>query len=310
MLKDYTEKGYVPNDGSFTPPVMGSSDDGGTPPPPTETKPAYEDWLNSADFNSESGIEKFVAGIKYDPSQSNLDMQTLGATIMGGPMAGLATAAGGALRGGGLQAISDLRAASLIAKAQGLNELAGRIDNQVADIIKDGPGILDFLDNIFATGKQKANAFAKKNGFEDIDAAIEAGVTPKPPVTTTTTPTTPAVEPTPSDDDDDTPPTITPSSGPSTTVGTTPSGASQPTATTGGGMTGSDTRPDDPRGEGQYGGQSTSGPISQTSGLSQSEIEKNRQTGAELGYNKGGLMATPKKKAKRQYKKGGLANKK
>ena len=310
MLKDYTEKGYVPNDGSFTPPVMGSSDDGGTSPPPTETKPAYEDWLNSADFNSESGIEKFVAGIKYDPSQSNLDMQTLGATIMGGPMAGLATAAGGALRGGGLQAISDLRAASLIAKAQGLNELAGRIDNQVADIIKDGPSILDFLDNIFATGKQKANAFAKKNGFEDIDAAIEAGVTPKPPVTTTTTPTTPAVEPTPSDDDDDTPPTITPSSGPSTTVGTTPSGASQPTATTGGGMTGSDTRPDDPRGEGQYGGQSTSGPISQTSGLSQSEIEKNRQTGAELGYNKGGLMATPKKKAKRQYKKGGLANKK
>jgi hypothetical protein len=124
MLRDYTDQGYVPNDGSFTPPVMGS-DDGGPPTEPTESKPAYEDWLNSADFNSEAGIEKFVAGIEYDPSKSNLDMQTLGATMMGGPMAGIATAAGGALRGGGLQAISDLRAASLIAKAQGLDELAG-----------------------------------------------------------------------------------------------------------------------------------------------------------------------------------------
>jgi hypothetical protein len=296
MLRDYTDQGYVPNDGSFTPPVMGS-DDGGPPTEPTESKPAYEDWLNSADFNSEAGIEKFVAGIEYDPSKSNLDMQTLGATMMGGPMAGIATAAGGALRGGGLQAISDLRAASLIAKAQGLDELAGRIDNQVADIIKDGPGILDFLDDIFATGKQKGNAWAKKNGFENIDAAIEAGVTPKPPVVKSKPP---AVEPTPSDDDGgNPPPTITPSSGPSTTVGTTPSGASQPTATTGGGMTGSDTRPDDPRGEGQYGGQSTSGSISQTSGLSQSEIEKNRETGAALGYNKGGLMAKGKKKKKK-----------
>ena len=167
----------------------GSGDDGGsTPPPPGESKPAYEDWLNSADFNSQAGIAKFIAGIEYDPSKSNLDMQTLGATMLAGPMAGLATAAGGALRGGGLQAISDLRAASLIAKAQGLDELAGKIDAQVADIIKDGPGILDFLDDIFATGKQKANAWAKKNGHENIEAATEAGVTPKSPVVPKATP--------------------------------------------------------------------------------------------------------------------------
>ena len=81
-----------------------------------------------------------------------------------------------------------MRAASLIAKAQGLDKLAGKIDAQVADIIKDGPDILDFLDNIFASGKQKANAWAKKNGFKNIQAATEAGVTPKPPVATKTTP--------------------------------------------------------------------------------------------------------------------------
>lgn len=54
------------------------------------------------------------------------------------------------------------------------------------------------------------------------------------------------------------PPKIKPSSGPSTTLGVKPAAAKAPTATTGGGMTGSDTRPDDPRGEGQYGGVSTS----------------------------------------------------
>jgi len=81
-----------------------------------------------------------------------------------------------------LQAISDLRAASLIAKAQGMDKLATKIDTKVASIIKDGPKILDFLDDIFASGKQKANAWAKKNGHDNIEVATKAGVTPKPPV--------------------------------------------------------------------------------------------------------------------------------
>ena len=215
MYEDYIEQGYIVDDGSLQPPVAGAAmppvgggdGGGGTPPPPGESKPAYEDWLNSADFNSETGIQEFVNSIEYDPSKSNLDMQTLGATALFGPMAGLATAAGGALRGGGLQAISDLRAASLIAKAQGLDELAGNIDAQVADIIKDGPDILDFLDDVFASGKQKANAWAKKNGHENIEAATEAGVTPKP----ATTPTAP-ITPTPTNSGDDSP-TFTPGDG-------------------------------------------------------------------------------------------------
>ena len=182
MYNDYISSGYVVSEGSPQEPV--SSGDGGTTSSPTESKPAYEDWLASADFNSAEGIEKFVTGISYDPSKSNLDMQTLGATMLAGPMAGIATGLGGAIRGGGLQAISDLRAASLIAKAQGLDELATKIDGQVADIIKDGPGILDFLDNIFATGKQKANAWAKTKGFKTVEEATKTGVTP----TTTTTP--------------------------------------------------------------------------------------------------------------------------
>ena len=108
--------------------------------------------------------------------------KAFGATLLAGPMAGAATAAGSAR--GGLSAISELRAASLIAKAQGLVKLAAKYDKQVADIIEKGPGILDFLDDVFASGKQKSNAWAKKNGHENIQAATEAGVTPTPPTPT------------------------------------------------------------------------------------------------------------------------------
>jgi hypothetical protein len=178
---DYSSKGYVVDDGTLKPQPTGGGG-GGSTPTPTGNKEPYKDWLASADFNSAEGISKFVAGIEYDPSKSNLDMQTLGATMIAGPLAGIATGLGGAFRGGGLGAISDLRAASLIAKAQGMDKLAAKIDTQVADIIKDGPKILDFLDDIFASGKQKANAWAKKNGHDNIEVATTAGVAPKPPV--------------------------------------------------------------------------------------------------------------------------------
>jgi len=186
---DYSSKGYVVDDGTLKPTPTGGGGGGGGSNPPGNKEP-YKDWLTSADFNSEKGIKKFIAGIKYDPSKSKLDLQTLGATMLAGPMAGVATGLGGAFKGGGLEAISDLRAASLIAKAQGLDKLAGQIDTQVADIIKDGPKILDFLEGIFASGKQKANAWAKKNGHDNIEVATTAGVT-----TTTTTPQPKVVDP-------------------------------------------------------------------------------------------------------------------
>ena len=110
---------------------------------------------------------------------------------------------------------------------------------------------------------------------------------------------------------------IKPSSGPSSTLNTVPlflqpvrkpvkredadnqgGGPSGPTATQGGGMTGSDDRPDDPRGEGQYGGGSNSQPSSNNNTASSS--------GPTIGFggfnmNKGGLLNKPtKKKHKRK----------
>ena len=47
-----------------------------------------------------------------------------------------------------------------------------------------------------------------------------------------------------------------------------------------------------------------------TLGMSSVDSDQEGLGSGAGGMNKGGLMATPKKKAKRQYRKGGLANKK
>jgi len=273
----YISEGYVVDDGTLQPKGQGSGGGGGGGPTSPPTEP-YKDWLASGDFNSAEGLEKFVAGITYDPTKDQTTEQAFGATLIGGPMAGLATAVGGSARGG-LSAISDLRAASLIAKAQGLDKLAAKYDKQVADIIEKGPGILDFLDDVFATGKQKANAWAKKNGHENIQAAIEAGVTPKPP--TATTPTTPAAVKTSVDKTS------------SSDITKMQADRSDDTKSTNFGQTATQNL------AGKTTEQKTQTVTSATKGLSSEE----KKGGSELdtrmgitGLNKGGLMAKGKKK--------------
>ena len=88
---------------------------------------------------------------------------------------------------------------------------------------------------------------------------------------------------------------------------------SQSTATTGGGMTGSDDRPDDPRGEGQYGGQSTSvsggasasssDSTSSSGGMSEADTAAAQEAGkgyaGGYGFNEGGMMQKSKNKKKK-----------
>ena len=292
----YISEGYVVDDGTLQLKGQGSGGGGGgggPTPPPTEP---YKDWLASADFNSAAGLEKFVAGIEYDPTKDPTMGQAFGATLIAGPMAGLATAAGSAARGG-LQAISDLRAASLIAKAQGLDKLSAKYDKQVADIIEKGPGILDFLDDFLATGKQKGNAWAKKNGFENIDKAIEAGVTPKPAAK-------PPAQPGGGSGGDD----------------TVFAGAGRQEgfdAGTVGNLSGTTTAEKTAAVEEATAGvergpaASEGATTASTAGGGTTAGGANLDTSMGItGLNKGGLMATPKKKAKRQYKKGGMASKK
>ena len=77
-------------------------------------------------------------------------------------------------------------------------------------------------------------------------------------------------------------------------------GPSGPTATQGGGMTGSDDRPDDPRGEGQYGGGSNSQPSSSSSNNNSNNNSYEAQEDPNYGLmNKGGIVKKRKKKTKK-----------
>jgi len=68
-----------------------------------------------------------------------------------------------------LQSVSDLRAAAIIARAQGLDETAANIDQQVQDILKQSSGITRFVDKFFnetVDGDAKGKAGLDRLGFE------------------------------------------------------------------------------------------------------------------------------------------------
>jgi hypothetical protein len=73
----------------------------------------------------------------------------------------------GALQTGtGLQQISDLRAAAIIARAQGMDEQAKEIDGMVSDILGKSSNAVDFLDDLVATGSQKATSALDRMGMK------------------------------------------------------------------------------------------------------------------------------------------------
>ena len=294
---DYAAKGYVVDDGTLKPDSGGGGGGGDEDPPKTE---GWKKWLESADWNSEAGIRAFVDGIDYDPTTDSTTGKSIAAGLIGGAGAGVITAGLGAKPG--LTAISDLNAARLIAKAQGLDELAAELDTRVKKIIEDGPGILDYLDDIFATGKSKANAWAKSKGFDNIEAAIEAGVTP-------TTPTS-------SGDDgsstfaQDEATVMSQTAGGNTNIagGQTLSQAIESAGGGGSLVTGTQTSQADLAAEAGS-TQNEDGSYDISSWFSDKTAEDNI-TSASAGSEGGLMVSKPKKKKKRQPKKGGLAGKK
>ena len=254
------------------PAVNNDNDDG--PPTPVESKPWFEsvNWMNPEEtlgnyFGTQGKVGSAVAGVM--------------GSMVGGPALGAAFS-----QGSNVSNLANARAMVNIYEAMGMTEQAKMIQGQINTQLKNSKvlGIADkAIDAIFGSDGDIKTIQALKAAGIEVDSKLRdeeldeflAGLKKdtsardklrsryvpkaKPPVTTSK-PTPPTNTPSSSNDDDGpsyTPPSITPPSGPSTTVGTTPSAGSAPTATTGGGMTGSDTRPDDPRGEGQYGGPDT-----------------------------------------------------
>ena len=160
MMYDPETKMCVPK-----PTVQQESDDGPTPTPTGEPGKSNAEYLNeNLNFSDPDSIMVWAQGLS-EPMKNEKLIKGAG-LLMGGPGAILA---GGVTAGDALKDISDLRAAAIIARARGDDDLAKNLDNLVEKRIKASSGIVDILDDLVATGQQKAEGYAKYLGFESLE---------------------------------------------------------------------------------------------------------------------------------------------
>ena len=117
-----------------------------------------KDWSDWSDPNAYADkISAGVIGTKGLKTGAGI------ATALGGPGLAVAIGVGGKIALG--QAISDLRAASIIAKAQGLD--TEYIDNKAAKLVEQGGGIFELADFLgLASGKIKAENNLTRLGLQ------------------------------------------------------------------------------------------------------------------------------------------------
>jgi hypothetical protein len=130
-------------------------------PTPTGTGKGFQDWGSDVDWSDPLAYAKSLQSGKMG-KLGNTALK--GAAMLGGPAA--MTAVGVAQTGMGLQQISDLRAASIIAKAQGMDEQAKEIDGMVSDILGKSSNAVNFLDDLVATGTKKATTALDRMGMK------------------------------------------------------------------------------------------------------------------------------------------------
>ena len=294
MMFDPTTNACVPK------PQAQTSDDDGAPAVQAPK------WFEKYDYTDPTSVyQKSMNMLGYTEEDEKEEAKAEG--LLGTIGGKIGEALGGIFEGGMLggvikqQKAAEAMANAALLDAMGYEDEAEKLKNQVAayrdanDLKTDG-----FFDSTKTLTRQLADArgmiFNEETGTISRIGGTGAVTPVDKPAPTTTTPSS-------SGDDDDNGPVFekptepTPSSGPSygynytttdegqtaTPTITSPGG----TAGAGGGQTGSDTRPDDPRGEGQYGGPSTS---SSSSGVS--------PTGDDIEgtpFYKGGLMKRPKR---------------
>ena len=127
----------------------------------------FKNWGKDVDWTSSDAIMKFVEESQkglIDPKTGN---RLTAAGAAAGPLGAVVGATAGNLPT--LQSVSDLRAAAIIARAQGLDETAASIDQQVQDILKQSSGITRFVDKFFnetVDGDAKGKAGLDRLGFE------------------------------------------------------------------------------------------------------------------------------------------------
>ena len=135
-------------------PTPNNNDDGGNTPPPTPGEGGgMKDWGKDVDWSDPLAFaNSVVEGVENKLGNKMLQ----GAAAIGGP--GAMGILGGLQSVQGLQRISDLKAAAIIAKAQGMDEQAAQIDKMINSQLKQSNDVVNFLDDLVATGTQKAQS--------------------------------------------------------------------------------------------------------------------------------------------------------
>ena len=139
----------------------GGDDDGPTPSPTTPTSGnEFEQWGQDVDWTNPLAYAETLDVSKME-KLGGIGTALAGAALGPAGMVGV----GLAQTGMGLQKISDLRAAAIIARAQGMEKQAKQIDDAVKDYIAQSNEAVQFLEDIVADGNKKAETTMNRLGL-------------------------------------------------------------------------------------------------------------------------------------------------
>ena len=176
MYDQLIKQGYIPKkdydagqaDTTTTPTTDGSGGGSGGSTTVTPKGGGFKNWGDDIDWSDPDAITQFVS----DSQEGMIDPKTgkklaqVGLAV-GGPGLGTVGAAVGSVSQMG--AISDMRAAAIIARAQGNDSLAATIEGQVEQVLKNSSGITRLMDKFFKDvmdGDAKAKAKMDKLGLK------------------------------------------------------------------------------------------------------------------------------------------------
>ena len=139
----------------------GGDDGGETPPPTTPTSGnEFEQWGQNVDWTDPLAFAKTLEIGKFE-KLGGIGTALAGAALGPAGMLG----AGVAQTAMGLNKISDLRAAAIIARSQGMEDQAKQIDDAVKDYIAQSNNAVQFLEDIVADGNKKAETTMNRLGL-------------------------------------------------------------------------------------------------------------------------------------------------
>jgi len=143
--------------------VRNNNEHDGRPPKEDEEQSgnSIENWGQEVDWTDPLAYAKTLDVGKLE-KLGGIGTALAGAALGPAGMLGV----GLAQTGMGLQKISDLRAAAIIARAQGMEDQAKQIDDAIKDYISQSNEAVQFLEDITSTGTKKAESALNRMGLK------------------------------------------------------------------------------------------------------------------------------------------------